>query len=253
MIIHFIDTYTRLSRYNFEKYDDDGKVEKLIRKFSAIMMIVFASLLGIAQLVGRPIECWCPNEYSGTRCAYATTYCYITNLYVPVSNSSHLPKREDLQSHKILYYQWVPFIFMLQALMFYFPNLIWRILNSSSGFDLNGYIQALKKDESDLKNSPAVKYVTHHIETCFEFRKSYQHRGSMKKFMQKSVGLKFLNSGFYLTICYLFTKFMYLFFVFLQLYLINNWLVDTHYSSASNWIFGQHLWKLTERFPRKNF
>ena len=51
-------------------------------------MLIFSSLLGVYQLVGKPLQCWCQSEYSGPRCEYATQYCYITNFYVPISNTS---------------------------------------------------------------------------------------------------------------------------------------------------------------------
>jgi hypothetical protein len=125
MLLDLIGSYTKLSDYSFEKTDDDDFFDKLFRRFSAIMMFIFASLLSIAQLVGNPINCWCHNEYSGKRCAYATTYCYITNFYVPVGNITQMAKRGDLESHKILYYQWVPYIFLVQAFLFYFPCIVW--------------------------------------------------------------------------------------------------------------------------------
>jgi hypothetical protein len=58
MILDLIKSYATISKYQFEKYDDDGFVEKLSRKFSAIMMIVFATCLSVFQLVGKPIKCW---------------------------------------------------------------------------------------------------------------------------------------------------------------------------------------------------
>lgn len=124
-------------------------------------------------------------------------------------------------------------------------------MNNKSGFDLNGYIQALKKDSSELKNSPAVNYVTYHMQTCLEFRKNYQHRGAVKKYFEKNLSIKFFNKGLYLTTTYIFVKFLYLASIFLQIYLLNNWLMDEYYSSSKNWLFGNHNWRLSERFPRK--
>ena len=251
MILKSIESYAKLAQTRLAKYDDDDVVEKLIRKFSAIMMVIFASIFGITQLVGNPIQCWCPNEYSGSRCEYAKIYCYITNLYVPINNSSHLPRRDDLQSHKILYYQWIPFIFSLQAVLFYFPSMVWRALNSKSGFDINGYVQELNNDNSGVKDSPGIRFVTHHIETCLVFKKNYHHRGNLKNFVEKRLFNKLFNKGFYLSFCYLTIKNLYLLSVFIQMYLLNNWLIDEHYSSKTNWIFGSHLFNLEERFPRK--
>lgn len=250
MILQTIKSYALLAETRLEKYDDDDFVEKLIRKFSAIMMLIFASIFGVTQLVGNTIQCWCPNDYSDSRCDYAKAYCYITNLYIPINNSSHLPTRDDLHSHRILYYQWIPFIFSLQAFLFYFPSMVWRALNSKSGFDINGYIQELKNDNSGEKESHQIKFVSHHIETCLVFKKNYHHRGNLKSFVEKRLFNKFFNKGFYLSFCYLVTKILYLLSVIFQAYVLNNWLIDEHHSSKTNWIFGSHLFNLEERFPR---
>jgi innexin len=124
-MLELIASFTKLQAFRFEANNDDDFVDKLSRRFSAVMMIIFATLLSLYQFVGQPIECWCHNEYSGDRCDYAKTYCYITSFYVPVGNSTHLPRREDLTSHKIMYYQWVPYIFVFQAFLFYFPCIVW--------------------------------------------------------------------------------------------------------------------------------
>jgi hypothetical protein len=57
-IIDIIKEYGKLSKYEVEKNYDDGFVEKLSRKFSAIMMVLFTMCLGVFQLVGKPISCW---------------------------------------------------------------------------------------------------------------------------------------------------------------------------------------------------
>jgi hypothetical protein len=127
MVLRLLTLYTEFSAKNFEKHDDDDIFDKFSRKFSTIMMLVFAFVLSTAQLVGEPIKCWCPNEFSDSRCTYATTYCYITSQYIPVTNGTNIPSREKLLSHKIIYYQWVVYIFVLQAMLFYFPCLIWYV------------------------------------------------------------------------------------------------------------------------------
>ncbi len=127
MALNLIATYTNLANYKFEKHDDDDFYDKISRKFSAIMMIIFAVLISTHQFVGQPIKCWCPSEYSGQRCAYATTYCYITSQYIPVSNGTHLPDKDSLLSNKIMYYQWVAYIFLFQAFLFYAPSQVWYV------------------------------------------------------------------------------------------------------------------------------
>jgi hypothetical protein len=57
-VIDLLKKYSELSKLEFEKYNDDGWAEKLSRKFSFIMMVIFTMCLAIFQLVGRPITCW---------------------------------------------------------------------------------------------------------------------------------------------------------------------------------------------------
>jgi innexin len=125
MVFQLISAFLNLKDYKFFKNNDDDFVDKLSRTFSAIMMLIFASMLTLYGFVGQPIDCWCHNEFSDERCDYAKSYCYITSFYVPVGNATHLPKREDLTSHKIMYYQWIPYIFVFQAFLFYFPCIVW--------------------------------------------------------------------------------------------------------------------------------
>lgn len=249
-LFEIFSTYNKLSKYKFESEDDDHFVEKIFRKFSAIMMIVFTVLLGFYQIVGRPINCWCNNEHDvGKRCDYAKTYCYITATYVPVSNQSGqvLPNRNELQSHGIMYYQWVPYIFLIQSLMFYFPHIVWKYFSAKSGFDVKNYIKSLRSDDSDLKNSQAVKYVVSHIKSCLDYHRSYKSRGLLS-----CLRVSVFHSGTYLTVCYLWCKLLYLFLTLAQLYLLNYWLKDSFNSSASVWqvLFGAHNFRWSERFPR---
>ena len=58
MILDLITSYSTLSKKDFSKQKDDDSFDKLSRKYSATMMVIFASLLSIAQLVGEPIKCW---------------------------------------------------------------------------------------------------------------------------------------------------------------------------------------------------
>lgn len=129
MSLRLLTLYNEFSSKNFEKNDDDDLFDKFSRKFSTIMMLVFAFVLSTAQLVGEPIKCWCPNEFSGSRCDYATTHCYITSQYIPINNgTNNVPSREKLMSHKIIYYQWVSYMYLLQAIIFYLPCLVWYVI-----------------------------------------------------------------------------------------------------------------------------
>ncbi|VDM84026.1 unnamed protein product [Strongylus vulgaris] len=65
-------------------------------------------------------------EFKGGWEQYAEDYCFIQNTFF---NRSEIAK---LQA-EIGYYQWVPIVLALQAIMFYLPNWIWKTLHQQSG------------------------------------------------------------------------------------------------------------------------
>jgi hypothetical protein len=54
----FVGAYIKFKNYPFESEDDDSSVDKLSRKFSAIVVFLFSVLLGVVNVVGNPINCW---------------------------------------------------------------------------------------------------------------------------------------------------------------------------------------------------
>ncbi len=122
-------------------------------------------------------------------------------------------------------------------------------MNKRGGFDINSYVKILKEDDSDLKDSKAVNFVTHHFRTALDYKRNYEHRGTIKKLVQGPLE----RNGLYLTFSYFFVKFLYFLVAFVQLILLNYWLSDAHHTnklSVYDFLFGAHNWKLSERFPR---
>uniref|UniRef100_A0A5K3EJF9 Innexin n=1 Tax=Mesocestoides corti TaxID=53468 RepID=A0A5K3EJF9_MESCO len=108
--------------------------------------------------LGKPIQCWIPQEFTRGWEEYAENYCWVSNTYF-----SPLPKRlpptmADRENSRILYYQWAPILMAIQALLFYLPCLIWRLFNSHSGFNVRRIMQMandsnLLLPEHGVKNS----------------------------------------------------------------------------------------------------
>ncbi len=70
-------------------------------------------------------------------------YCFVENTYwVPIQN--RLPTSHDEREEKeIQYYQWVPFVLALQAMMFYLPRLIWNLMSTNSGQSVTPFIETI--------------------------------------------------------------------------------------------------------------
>lgn len=74
-----------------------------------------------------------PAQFRGGWEQYAENYCFVQNTYyLPID--AQIPKDiYERDYRKIGYYQWVPIVLAIQGLLFYMPNMIWKLLNWQSG------------------------------------------------------------------------------------------------------------------------
>lgn len=163
---------------------NDDVVDRLSNRYTVILLLVFASLVGFYQLTGRPIVCWAPVHFTGSHTSYANSYCWVRNTY-------YLPFEEDVprvgeERQMVVYYQWIPIILLAQALLFYMPSVVWHGLNSKAGVDSDNILAAahlLTKANTEEKREKVllltVKQIDRFLGTRLEHGRGW--RANFKK------------------------------------------------------------------------
>ncbi|VDN52742.1 unnamed protein product [Dracunculus medinensis] len=114
------------------RYDDDI-IDRCNYLVTNSILLICAVIVAAKQYVGEPLQCWVPAEFKSGWEQYVENYCFVENTYF-VAISDDIPEVvETRNDQKIHYYQWVPFILMLQASLFMVPHTIWRMLNWQTG------------------------------------------------------------------------------------------------------------------------
>ncbi|KOB65579.1 Innexin [Operophtera brumata] len=110
---------------SFLKFDNvctDNNVFRMHYKITVIMLLVFTLLVTSKQFFGEPIHCIAEGEHSDKDAV--NSYCWIYGTYTLKSNLYGVHQDEQI---KLRYYQWVCFVLLGQAVMFYIPRYLWKI------------------------------------------------------------------------------------------------------------------------------
>lgn len=114
---------------------DDDIVDRLSSRYTVALLLGCLAVVTIQNLGGFPMKCWVPVHFTGSWTKYTNSYCWVNNTYYNPMSPDY-PHPQDTESRqKIIYYQWVPFILIAQAAMFYFPSVVWHGLNQRGGID----------------------------------------------------------------------------------------------------------------------
>jgi hypothetical protein len=188
---------------------------------TATILAFFAAVVSAKQYVGSPIQCACPMEFSGGWEEYVEDYCFVQNTYY-IAPKEEIPAIDGARYAKqIGYYQWVPIVLVLQAVMFYMPNWVWESLQRQSCIDLESAVvnarslHVLSGKEREEKLEKLVLYI------------GASMRAEEQQWLPKR----------YLSYLYLFVKLLYLSNVLCQIYTLNLFIGN-----------GYALWGLTTAY-----
>ncbi|KAK5966536.1 Innexin unc-9 [Trichostrongylus colubriformis] len=248
--MHFLATALRF----LEPRLDDDFVDRLHYLYTSTLILMFAVLVSAKQYVGHPIECFVPAQFTRAMEQYTENYCWVQNTYwIPFQDL--IPHRlDDRERRQIGYYQWVPFVLAVAALMFHIPSSVWRMLSSQSGLNAGLVLQLACQEQNvdPLVRNKTIDILARHIDDALMYQREH---GARKKnvyiFAVVRVG-KFY--GAYVSTVYVFIKSLHLCNVVLQFLLLNSFLETAEYP-----LFGAHVlydlllgreWRDSGKFPR---
>ncbi|KAL3118885.1 hypothetical protein niasHT_008232 [Heterodera trifolii] len=226
------DAITKL----FRPQTFDDPVDRLNYFITATLLTFFALMVSAKQYVGSPIQCWMPMEFKGGWEQYAEDYCFIQNTYYVAPEEEIPAEINERDERQFGYYQWVPIVLALQAVMFYLPNWIWKTLHQQSGVDLETAIsdaRALRSMHSDKRSQEMGKLVQYLNETL----ELHEARRTPRYFFCMRFGR---TLGSYVSMLYLVIKLLYLVNVLGQFFLLNAFIGRGY--NVWGWTALQSLW-----------
>jgi len=160
---------------------------------------------------------------------YVRSVCFVQNTYY-VKHTDKTPKLFNTKKEsELLYYQWIPFLLLVQAFLFYIPRLSWNTFGLKSGIQVSDLVESsfdYKRPTSDATyRQMCLNYVVDSIdEYCDDHRRQTETRTHLNIFqrilkMSWCITGKYL--GNYLVVLYMTTKLMYIGVSLFQIYFLS--------------------------------
>jgi len=154
----------------FNTHSDDDISDRIAHRITVLILVVFAALVTTKEFFGNgPIQCWAPAHFSGAQEDYTNSFCWIRNTYyLPLDED--VPRGDDYSNRRMVtYYQWIPMILLVQALLFYMPKMFWETLSSRAGINIRDIVMAgenLLKTEMSTEREKTLLYMTRQFDRC---------------------------------------------------------------------------------------
>ncbi|KAL5006065.1 hypothetical protein ScPMuIL_017223 [Solemya velum] len=238
--------------------DDDDYVDRLNHLYTVTILVVFALFVGGGQYVGDPIECWCPAEFTKPFIAYTKSYCWVKNTYFLPMHESIPTSIEEREDSEIVYYQWIPIILVFMAFMFKIPYIMWKMLNSFSGINLNKIVVLTANTQvgDAKKRDGMVVNIANYLDKWLYTHRQYRNNIAVRVRKNVSaVGCFLFNhrEGTFLTGIYLLCKVFYLANVIGQFFILNGFLggfYSLYGVEVLDNVVSNKVWRESLRFPR---
>ncbi|PAA94463.1 hypothetical protein BOX15_Mlig014383g1, partial [Macrostomum lignano] len=240
------------------RVSDDDAVDRINSYYAPVLIVIMSSIVMTKMyLLGDPVQCWIPPEFKPAWEQYAETYCWLKNTYFVPPNGS-IPGDETVrQGEELKYYQWVPFVLAIQALMFHLPAVIWKLMNWQSGVQIKTLVGMAVNcvDDSQEKREDKIKKLAWYFRTAIEkkIRKQSGFFYNLKKVLIRYLLIGRAAYGRYLINVYIVIKLLYIANVVGQFFLLNGFLgtdYDFYGLGVLRDLWNNHDWRHSGHFPR---
>ena len=227
------------------------------------LLLLLGAIISWKHSYRSPISCWSPNEFTLQQVSYTHQTCWhsyyiedpkgdnsdklpsLINFGLPVVRQEVLTDDEMKLKYSTTYYQWLPVILCLQALLFKLPNIILYIFHSFSGIDFDkisgltsGYENLNLAERANLSNQIA-RYI---YRWCNMFPRGFPWR--------------------LLTVTWLLVKILYCVNIVTQMTYLDRFLTTTDAPHDNSTSYGDAIydniaknngttWKQSPAFPQK--
>src|SRR6218665_1382299 len=237
--------------------NDDDLIDRLNHQYSVIFLIIFTVVVSTTQYVGDPIHCWCPAYFTDNHEEFTNKVCWISYTYYLPEET--IPGQPNAIKQHIGYYQWVPIVLLVQALLFYLPCLLWRIFSERSGININNLVEAAETIQNALypeRRDKTIKYMIRHLDHYLDYQREYRGGccAGVRRFLARHLFFVCGNRyGNYLLTLYLITKVLYFINLMAQLFMLNAFLGTNYHlygiEVIRDLVIGKQL-KTAAKFPR---
>lgn len=110
----------------------------------------------------QPLECWVPKEFSDAWEDYVEYYCWVSGTYHHDVHKELLSlTSEQRMRTPVTYYQWVPYFMLVQAVLFWAPCVLWKLLAGSSNLPIASLLRVASNSafDDDEQRDRAAAYI----------------------------------------------------------------------------------------------
>lgn len=232
------ETILKLSR-NLGQIDTNKAflTDQIHYQVTFTVLIIFAIASTSLQFYADPIQCIQPAQFTDGYTSFARTLCWLNNTYFYPQTYTRLPMDKSQRVQQSLhYYQWLPFVFLIQAFCFLLPHLIWISFYQRNGLNPGVLVKRAQKFTKKPEISRSVAKEIERYLMCRQLARCKKKlllrqnaNPSTAPLILPNVSFRIRSHSYFLVTLYLFIKILYILNIILQVLVLDSILSTGNY------------------------